>query len=68
MRNSQCGCVGFIVLLLIAAAAAAYYVKDENGVSYLTKMTHKKEEVMKEVDGYKDLMKSRDDEIQKNLK
>lgn len=68
MRNPQQGFVGLILLLLVGAFAAAYFVKDESGISYLERMTHKKEEVMKEVDGYKDLMKERDVQIQKNMK
>lgn len=68
MRRIQHGFVGLIVLLLIGAVTAAYYLKDENGVSYFSRMTHKKEEVMKEVDRYKGLMEKHDAELEKNMK
>lgn len=68
MQHSQRGFIGLTVLLLIGAFAAAYYLKDENGVSYLNGVMHKKEEVMKEVDGYKKLMKKHDAELEKNMK
>lgn len=68
MKKTQQGFIGLTVLLLVGAIAAAYYLKDENGVSYLTKITHKKEEVMKEVEGYKTLMKKHDADLEKNMK
>ncbi len=68
MKNKQQGFLKLIIILVIGASIALRYIKDEHGVSYLHKVMKTKEETMKAVDEYKDIMKKRDVEIEKNLK
>jgi hypothetical protein len=68
MKNTQQGFIGLLVLIVVGAAIALHYTKDEKGVSYLDKMMKTKEETMKAVDTYKDIMNKRDKDIEKNLK
>ncbi len=68
MKNTQQGFIKFIILLVVGAAIALHYTKDEQGNTYLDKIMKTKEETMKAVDEYKDIMKKRDVEIEKNLK
>ncbi len=66
-QKKQKGFIGFLLLIAVAAGAL-YFMKDEHGVTYFQKLTKKKEDVMKEVEGYKTLMKEHDKELEKNMK
>ncbi len=62
------GFIGLVFLILVGAGFALYFVKDESGKSYIDVLFKKKEQVIKEVDGYKKMMNQRDAEIEKNLR
>lgn len=61
------GFIGLLVLIVIGAVAALYFLKNEQGVRYIHTFTKRKDQVMKEVDVYKQMMKERDKEIERNL-
>ena len=61
------GFIGLMFLILIGAVATLYFLKDEHGVRYIYMFKKQKEQVMKEVEQYKEMMKKHDREIEKNL-
>ncbi|MFM2383557.1 MAG: hypothetical protein RIQ72_129 [Candidatus Parcubacteria bacterium] len=67
MKKTSEGFVLFLIVVLIGVIAALYFLKDEKGMRYVDKLLNQKQEVIKEVDGYKEKMKSRDNEIKENL-
>ncbi len=67
MKKTSEGFVLFLIVVVIGAGAALYFLKDEKGMRYVDKLINQKQEVIKEVDGYKEKMKARDNEIKENL-
>lgn len=57
----------FIFVVIIGIIAALYLLKDEQGVRYGEKLIKQKDQVIHEVDGYKQKMDARDKEIKENL-
>lgn len=67
MKKTSGGFALFLIVVLVGAIAALYLLKDEKGMRYVDKLLNQKQEVIKEVDGYKEKMKARDNEIKENL-
>ncbi len=67
MKKTSGGFVLFLIVVIIGAIAALYFLKDEKGMRYMDKLLNQKQEVIKEVEGYKEKMKARDNEMKENL-